>query len=226
VVQIWTIHAAAFDCVESGKVLNPAERARAARYRFDEDRQRFISGRASLRRILAQRTSTRAEDLVIEEVENQKPRLVGPPGAPQIFFNVSHSGEYAVIAVSESAELGIDIEQIYADCPIHDLARRYYAALECEWLRKLQKERRLRGFYRLWTIKEAVLKCAGLGLSVPPQTVQVRLGSDVVPAITCLDSSHKAIERFRVREFQVVDGYASALAVAADSEIEVLLTRL
>ena len=210
-----------FDTAGSGEILSAAEKARAARYRFEEDRQRYIAGRASLRRILAKRTSTQPGEVVIEEPEGEKPRLALPAGAPGIFFNVSHSGDYAVIAVSDAAEVGIDIEQIRVDCPIKQLARRYYAATEFEWLRNLPEDKRLQGFYRLWTIKEAVLKCAGVGLSVPTQSIRVRLADDQAPTVTCPDAGHTALEGFQVRELSPVEHYASALAVSAKEEVRI-----
>lgn len=197
------------------------EQQRAARYRFEEDRRRYIAGRASLRRILAERTGTRAGDLVIAESANQKPRLAAPP-----FFNVSHSGDYAIIGVSDTSEVGVDIEQVRMDCPIDDLARRYYDAREHERLRKSPPSLRLLRFYRLWTIKEAVLKCAGLGLSVPPAAVRVQLTANRKPIITCLDDSHKSLERFSVQELALADGYAGAVAVDAErANIEIISTQ-
>ncbi len=200
-------------------ILSTEERARAGRYRFDEDRARYIAGRATLKRVLADRTGLRAENLRIEEADWTKPRLTLPPGAPPIFFNVSHSGDYALVAVTDAAEVGIDIEQFRADCPIDDLARRYYSAYEYQLLRKLPATRRLHDFYRLWTAKEAVLKCAGLGLSVPPAVVEIRLSADADPAIHCLDPQRRFLEQISVRELVVAEGYVSAVAVEWHTEI-------
>ena len=172
--------------------------------------------------MLADRTGTRAEDLIITDSENRKPRLVLEPApSPQLHFNVSHSGDYALVALSTAAEVGIDIEVMRADCPTEDLARRYYSVRENAWLRSLRPKDRPEAFYRLWTLKEAVLKCAGLGLSMPPERVSIDLAANAPPAITCVDRSHAAIERYRARELRLVAGYASALAIAAEIEPDI-----
>jgi 4'-phosphopantetheinyl transferase len=198
-------------------LLSDAERTRAARYRFAEDRQRYMAGRASLRRILARQTGLGPKELVVLDAENQKPRLALSVGEAPVYFNVSHSGDYALIATCSSAEIGIDIEQIRLDCPVDDLSRRYYSAREHAWLRRLNTGERINAFYRLWTIKEAVLKCLGVGLSLEPASVQVVFSGDAPPTLTCFDAAHTQVERFVVRELASIAGYALALAADAPS---------
>lgn len=180
-----------------------------------------MAGRISLRRILAEHAHVDARDVVIEEGENRKPAVSLPGGVPPVYFNVSHSGDYIVIAISRAAEVGVDIEEMRPDCPVDDLARRYYSTREYAWLRTLAGEDRIEAFYRLWTVKEAVLKCAGLGLSVPTRMVEVLL-DDGAPSVTCRDKDRKALEQLQVTELHPVPGYAGALASAAYTEIRVV----
>lgn len=104
-------------------------------------------------------------------VENglwEKPRLISPQG---VFFNLSHSGEWTVIALSDS-EVGVDIQQIKrVDMR---LAKRFFSEKECAQLADAG-DGATELFYRLWTVKEAYLKALGTGLNRPLNSFSVRV---------------------------------------------------
>jgi 4'-phosphopantetheinyl transferase len=82
-------------------------------------------------------------------------------------FNLSHSGCWGVIALRVGAAVGIDVEQVDAPRNIPQLVDFAFTAEEkLQWQAFLPARQR-RGFYRLWTAREARLKCAGVGLTSP-----------------------------------------------------------
>lgn len=93
----------------------------------------------------------------------------GPKGkpylnqAPDVFFNLSHSGNKIVIALSQK-EIGVDVERIRPRDYAH-IARRYYAEIEQAYLFKHDEPEQLAAFISLWTLKESYLKLIGAGLS-------------------------------------------------------------
>ena len=101
--------------------------------------------------------------------KNGKPYLKdkGGSSAGGIYFNLSHSGDYVVLAVADN-EVGVDIEKVtpYSDA----VAARCFTQRELEYL---QSKRTNEAFYRLWTAKESVMKASGLGFSLPPETFDV-----------------------------------------------------
>ncbi len=79
------------------------------------------------------------------------------------YFNLSHSGEYVVCALSER-EIGIDI-QIHKDDNVMKLAERFFSPKECAALKKYPEEERQKHFFELWTKKEAYGKLTGAGIA-------------------------------------------------------------
>lgn len=100
----------------------------------------------------------------------------GKPFAAGNYFNISHSGEYVVLAEAER-NVGVDIEEI--QFPFDDLTIEALSAEERAYLDsfKSQKERAEK-FYTLWTIKESVVKCEGEGFSDSPSHFTALLKSD------------------------------------------------
>jgi 4'-phosphopantetheinyl transferase len=140
------------------KLLTDDERARADRYRFDDDRRRSIIARAATRRILSQLVGATPRDLVIVEGEHGKPELAGRV----IEFNASHSGDLVALAFARETAVGIDVERRRA---LHDplaIARRFFSEGELAFISAASDIDA--AFFTVWTAKEAIVKASGKGI--------------------------------------------------------------
>ena len=152
-------------------MLSPAERARAERFVREADRWRFVISHGALRSILGDYLGLPAAALVFGSLGSGKPFLVS---APEVHFNLSHSAEFAVVAVARTP-VGIDIEQIHPFEDESDIASRSFSTAECDALKSLTEAERLSAFFRCWTRKEAYVKARGDGLSIPLDSFSVSL---------------------------------------------------
>ena len=142
--------------------LSDAERERAARFRFERDRRRFIVARARLREELAARLGVRPEAVRFAYGDNGKPRLADHA----LQFSVSHCDDVALFAFSKTAEVGVDIEAIRPVREADAIAIQFFSPLEHAGYAALAPRDRLLGFFRVWTRKEAYVKALGVGFSM------------------------------------------------------------
>lgn len=159
--------------------LDAHERERAAKFRFERDRKTYITAHGAVRRILGRYLGCRGADLVFGRRARGKPFLEavrGTEAAPALRFNLSHSGQLAVVAVAHM-EVGADIEMIRENADAAGLARRFFPAPEYMALLEAEPVEQKRAFFRLWTRREAFLKARGTGLEGV---------SDEIPAHWCI----------------------------------------
>jgi 4'-phosphopantetheinyl transferase len=149
----------------STSILSNDELQRADRFVFESHRRRYLSSHVALRLILAGYVSADPASLAIVAHHDGRPILRAPSG--RVHFNLSHSGDVALMAVSRSAQVGVDIEVLREIPDFLAIARNHFANTEVEHLLRLPPELRLAGFYVTWTRKEAFVKALGLGLSYP-----------------------------------------------------------
>jgi 4'-phosphopantetheinyl transferase len=149
---------------ELEKLLSLSELSRANRFIFDIHRDRFIIARAILRKILSLYMEITPEDIVFEYGDHGKPYL--HKNINNIQFNVSHSDDWAVYAISKEAEIGIDVEKIQNPYE-ENIAKRFFSDQENNELLQLPFSLRMQAFYRIWVKKEAVIKLLGKGLYIP-----------------------------------------------------------
>jgi len=171
-LDVWLISCAGADDKDAYTILDAAERGRAGRFVFPEHRCRFVRAHAALRQILHRYTGASPGDLRFGVGEHGKPFLEHP-AADSLSFNLSHSGDLAVVAVGEMREVGVDIECIRHVPDWDEIARRSFHPAESEWVRSYSEDRRAEAFFEVWTKKEAYIKACGHGLSHPLDSFQV-----------------------------------------------------
>lgn len=142
--------------------LSDAERERAARFRFERDRRRFVVARARLREELAMRLGVRPEAVEFAYGDNGKPRLANH----ELQFSVSHCDDVALFAFSQTAQVGVDVEAIRPVREADAIAVQFFSPLEHAGYAALAPRDRLLGFFRVWTRKEAYVKALGVGFSM------------------------------------------------------------
>lgn len=149
--------------------LSRDEQARAAQMPMPAKRAEFVLSRALLRRTLGMLLDSAPPELDLATTAAGKPLLRHP--AASIAFNLSHTSGYILLALSQSGQIGVDIETLgdYQE----RIARRFFHPAEYAWLEQLEPARRAHGFYHLWTVKEACIKAIGAGLRFPLRKLPV-----------------------------------------------------
>ena len=156
---------------EATALLSPSETARAVRFHFDRDRNRYVRGRGFLRHTLGQALGQPAAGLDLTEGPQGKPVLAGH----DLAFNLSHSRSLAVLALSARGPIGLDVEFIDRKLDIAGLAQSCFDADEVAVLDRLPAAARQTRFFAFWTAKEARMKLTGEGMSLPPKAISLIL---------------------------------------------------
>ncbi|MDH3283991.1 MAG: 4'-phosphopantetheinyl transferase superfamily protein [Acidobacteriota bacterium] len=148
------------------------ELARASRFYFEEHRRRFIVARAALRRILGRYLGLDPDRVAFSYEPKGKPAIAGGSDM-DLQFNVTHTDDLALYAVTRGRPVGIDVELRREMPEALRIARRFFTADEVDWLRDHRPEERSDAFLTLWTRKEAYVKAIGEGLSCPLNRIDV-----------------------------------------------------
>lgn len=161
-VHVWTLKLSnemtSLDCT----TLSAEEQEKGNRLRNPKHRSRAISMRIQLRQLLSVYLNVKPVDVLFQYAEFGKPSIVNSP----LSFNVSHCGDLALVAVSLTEDLGVDVEQWRTLDNIEGLVQRNFSAEEKnEWL-GISKENKNRVFFNIWTCKEAFIKATGRGLGM------------------------------------------------------------
>lgn len=215
-VHVWRtpFAAVASHANEMNSLLSADEQERAQRFRFPQQRDVYIAGRALLRMILASYCGCRAEGLVFAYGAQGKPRIDRAAShlSRTLSFSVAHSRRALQIAVAAEGELGIDVEDVTREFEVEGLIAACLTGPEAALLSGLDAMQRANAFLRYWVHKEAFLKCMGTGFSVSPKEVHVRFISGGCSEIRC---SNPMAERVLFgRDLESEPGHVAGIAVA------------
>ena len=141
------------------ELVGTERRKKVIRYRMPDDRKRSLAAGLIIRKILNE--NGLSEDS-LKYSEN------GKPLADNLFFNISHAGDY-VVGVSSDREVGCDIEKI-VDAPL-EVTDRFFHLKEAEYIKSAEDKNR--AFFTLWTLKESYMKMTGRGMSLPLDSFEV-----------------------------------------------------
>lgn len=197
----WQIH-------ELEQTLSQDEELRANRFHFERHKRRYIAARGSLRKILG---------LYLESDPASLEFSYGPKGKPSItngkvFFNLSHSNELALCAITRDRLIGIDIEHIRTINDVEDLSKRFFSPREFQMICKRPFEKKTETFYIIWTFKEAYLKAVGQGLGELDQ-VEVTFSREKPSILQKINGTYLKDPYWSVSYIKATQGYTAALAV-------------
>ena len=194
------------------EVLSPEERVRADRPYQERGRRHAVVARGFLRRVLAGYLGVAPATLSFIYGEKGKPSFAWGGEHGDVHFNLSHSGDVAVLGVARGRELGADVERLRAIADHADIASRFFSPAENAELVARWSGDPIRGFFTCWTRKEAYIKATGLGLSQPLDGFDVTIAPGDPPRLLRVERDDAETERWTFATFEPAAGYLGAVA--------------
>jgi 4'-phosphopantetheinyl transferase len=214
-IHVWATSLAVEPAVleKLAHTLAPDEQERAQRFKFDLHRNRYLAGRGALRAILAQYLATNPAQLRFDYLANGKPVLAGEFASAGIHFNLAHTGDLALVAVTRMSLVGVDVEWVRPVKDVDHLVARFFSRREDELFQKVPVEEKPAAFFNLWTRKEALLKATGEGITRSLSLVEVSFLPGEPARLLAISGDAKAAQQWEMREFAPTQGFVGAVAI-------------
>jgi 4'-phosphopantetheinyl transferase len=191
--------------------LSGDEQQRASRYLRQRDQRRFTLARGWLRTILG--LYLKCDPRVVEFAYGPRGKPLLADSETGLRFNLAHSEEMAICAVTSNRWVGVDVEAIRPMTELEQIARRFFCRGEVVRLLSLHPVERLQGFFNCWTRKEAYLKATGQGVAAGLDQFEVTLAPGDTPLMLSNRFAPEELQRWTLYDLQPLRGYAAALAV-------------
>ncbi len=212
-VHIWRAYLDSESIEEVFGVLSIDEWQRAARFCFQRDRERFIAARGILRAILSRYLGITPRQVGFGYNPYGRPFLSSESGGDMLHFNIAHSRDLALYALTREREIGVDLEYVCADRASESAAEQFFSPRETAVLRALPKSVRTEAFFKCWTRKEAYVKARGHGLALPLSEFDVSLNPGEPAQLLRVKGDPHAPSRWSLHDLCPVPGYVATVAV-------------
>ncbi len=164
-IHVFLYKISLFNSNELIHTLSDDERTRADKLKIKQKQDQFIVTRSLLRLLLSNSLTKEPNDIVFTYEQHGKPIIKDQVNNKPIEFNVSHSGDYALIAMTLENRVGVDIETINTRTEYESLSNRFFSEKEKDELFNVEKLEQCDAFYRIWARKESFIKAVGQGVS-------------------------------------------------------------
>jgi len=193
-------------------LLSKSEKSRAARFHFEQDRNRYIAAHGILRQILGRYLNIPAQEMQFKYGDYGKPELDAVHADNEITFNMSHSSGTALYGFTRNCPIGVDIERIKEVPDMDAVAGQFFSANETDNFNKLAQAKKIRAFYRCWTVKEAFVKAVGQGLHFPMDCIDICIDPDKSVRLIQVGGDAKEASQWWIKELIPGNGIAGAVA--------------
>jgi 4'-phosphopantetheinyl transferase len=213
-VHVWLVSLDRPYVSQLAQTLSEEELARADRFHFHRDRERFIACRGVLRTILSRYSRVEPCRLRICYGPYGKPYLEEEVEKDKLQFNLSHSHGLALYAFTRGRKIGVDLEYIRRMPDFGQIADRFFSQNENSALNALPESQRQEAFFNCWTRKEAYIKAIGNGLMHPLNSFDVSLVPGEPARLLNVEGDPEEASRWVLKSLNPAPGYIAALAVA------------
>lgn len=200
--------------------LSEHEKQRVRSYAHEHHARQFEARRGLLRLVLAHALGCQPREVQLVSNPQGKPLLcTNQHAACDIHFNLSHSHDMAILAVTRHGPVGVDVERINPSRDVMGIAKRFFHPDEYEHLAGLEAHARAASFYDLWACKEAIIKAQGQGIASSISRWRIAGCSDSPGVRRCVDHQD-ARANWSLRSFRLESAckthFAAAIALPGD----------
>lgn len=154
------------------------ERSEYDRLQAKGPRENFLAARALCRLTLSRYTGVNPSDWHFGKDVRNKPTLIGPPEFTSLRFNLTHTNDLAICAITRAGDVGVDAEDTSQPIDASLLARHFLSSRQQTRLAALSPRVRVSTFFEQWVLKEAYVKATGEGLATSPERLTVEQSED------------------------------------------------